>query len=322
MNFKHLTDEVLEAETIDNVRHIKRCEIKLLYQLAEIERRRLYCKRGPTLFIYCTKSLGLPNACAQMRIDTMRAMKIFPQIEEKLVDGTLNMSNIARIEKFVRNEKRIGKIYSKEDRMSLLTNAEHKTTREVILNLVAISPKSAPREKRRLLSVSETEILTVVQNSTLADMDQLKALWSHKNPSMSDAELITLMTTECLKKADPAQKFSRKISLRAHEVPKTKTKTNTKAKAKVNTKAGENTRYIPADVKKSVWLRDKNKCTFPGCESTHLLQYDHIIPFSMGGPTSVENLRLRCHAHNQQAAIDTFGKRKMEQYMNKKPTSD
>ena len=64
-------------------------------------------------------------------------------------------------------------------------------------------------------------------------------------------------------------------------------------------------RYIPSLVRHHVWMRDQGKCTYVcsktrrRCASDHLLQIDHIKPFSLGGTNKVDNLRLLCANHNQ-----------------------
>jgi 5-methylcytosine-specific restriction endonuclease McrA len=54
---------------------------------------------------------------------------------------------------------------------------------------------------------------------------------------------------------------------------------------------------IPKDVRHTVWARDEGCCA--ECDSDFDIQYDHIIPFSMGGASTVENLQLLCARGNQ-----------------------
>lgn len=58
------------------------------------------------------------------------------------------------------------------------------------------------------------------------------------------------------------------------------------------------TRTIPPDVKAAVWQRDGGACT--QCRATEYLEFDHIIPRSLGGATSVGNLQLLCRRCNQE----------------------
>ena len=76
---------------------------------------------------------------------------------------------------------------------------------------------------------------------------------------------------------------------------------------------------IPAAVRRAVWARDGDHCTWPldgggCCGSTHRLELDHIIPWAEWGPSTVENLRVVCARHNALAARQVFGARRMERY--------
>jgi hypothetical protein len=57
---------------------------------------------------------------------------------------------------------------------------------------------------------------------------------------------------------------------------------------------------IPAAVKRAVWARDQGRCTWPlasggRCDSTHLLELDHVNPWARDGRPTEANLRLLCH---------------------------
>ncbi len=78
-------------------------------------------------------------------------------------------------------------------------------------------------------------------------------------------------------------------------------------------------RYVPAQVTRDVWRRDEARCTFVSkhdqrCRETAGLELDHATPVCRGGESTVENLRLRCRAHNQHAAERALG----TQYMRNK----
>src|SRR5690606_9844285 len=70
-------------------------------------------------------------------------------------------------------------------------------------------------------------------------------------------------------------------------------------------------RTIPAAVRRAVWARDEGRCAFAGtqgrCTETAFLEFHHVRPYADGGPAVVENIELRCRAHNQYEAEQYFG---------------
>ena len=59
-------------------------------------------------------------------------------------------------------------------------------------------------------------------------------------------------------------------------------------------------RAISAGVRRQVWQRDGGRCSYVGpqtgrrCNSTHLIEIDHIVPHALGGGADPGNLRLLC----------------------------
>lgn len=55
---------------------------------------------------------------------------------------------------------------------------------------------------------------------------------------------------------------------------------------------------IPDEIKIAVWRRDEGKCA--RCGSREKLEYDHIIPVSLGGSNTIRNIELLCEKCNRE----------------------
>jgi 5-methylcytosine-specific restriction endonuclease McrA len=173
--------------------------------------------------------------------------------------------------------------------------------------LVKLSPKSLPerKESTKVLTESFSEVKIVFDNKTLEKLHRLKNLLAHKiNQKESNmAELIDLLASEALERHEPVNKKQREKS---------------PSPEKVNTLI--RSRHIPTKIRNQVWLRDQGKCTFKDpltnkiCNSSYKIQFDHALPWAMGGEHTIKNLRPHCVGHNLWHAVQFYGKEKMEKY--------
>ncbi|WP_376766838.1 HNH endonuclease signature motif containing protein [Microlunatus parietis] len=60
---------------------------------------------------------------------------------------------------------------------------------------------------------------------------------------------------------------------------------------------GSSRRLVSKAQRRALMLRDQ-ACQFPGCSQTRHLQAHHVISWSRGGPTDLENLILLCRFHH------------------------
>lgn len=65
-------------------------------------------------------------------------------------------------------------------------------------------------------------------------------------------------------------------------------------------------RYIPKITKQIVYTRDGGVCQC--CGSSLQLEYDHIIPFSCGGNSSIHNVQLLCRKCNRSKSNSCYCK--------------
>ena len=73
-------------------------------------------------------------------------------------------------------------------------------------------------------------------------------------------------------------------------------------------------RHIAAEVQRGVWTRDEGRCAFVAksgrrCTETSYLEYHHKDPYVIGGEATIDNISLRCRAHNAYEAELAFGER-------------
>jgi 5-methylcytosine-specific restriction endonuclease McrA len=82
--------------------------------------------------------------------------------------------------------------------------------------------------------------------------------------------------------------------------------------------ARPSSRAIPARLKRQVWERDDGRCGFVGeegrrCNETRGLEYAHVRAWSKGGEHRLDNLGLRCRAHNAYEANQDYGEEFMQE---------
>lgn len=135
MNLKHLTDKTL----LENTRKLALAEreitVKVLHHLKEIDSRKLYSDLGfSSLFDYCVRELGYSAGSAHRRISSARLLGEIPSIEKKIEAGLLNLTNVASLSQFFRENHIQGSV-QKED---IIAKVEGLSKRECDLKLMLL----------------------------------------------------------------------------------------------------------------------------------------------------------------------------------------
>lgn len=279
MNLKHLTDISLRHETRKAALREREATTVLLHHIREVDDRKLYCDwRFTSLFDWCVRDLGLCEGSAQLRITAARLLADIPEIEEKIKQGTLTLTNIAQINQFCRQNN----IVDINEKREMLFKVENLSKKEAEKKLFQISGKeNIEKETEKRISDKKTKIVLILSDET---MDSLKEIKDLIGKELSSDELIQAM-----------------VSALKEKIEKTKFKQTSKphaAKVLKDRIIVAESRVICSAVKREVYQRDK-KCT--NCGSKRNLNFDHRHPYSMGGGNSAENIRLLCFQCNQRA---------------------
>ena len=88
--------------------------------------------------------------------------------------------------------------------------------------------------------------------------------------------------------------------------------------------AAKRTRYITADVRGAVYVRDGGRCTFVDlvsgyrCGERRFMELHHTEPYAWGGGHTVEGITLRCRAHNLLDARQVFGDAAIDRHLRRR----
>ena len=92
-----------------------------------------------------------------------------------------------------------------------------------------------------------------------------------------------------------------------HRIEKAQTIAAISGDASRSRTASNGNRNIPREVRMYVWERDRGQCVV--CGSKNRLEFDHIIPFSLGGSDTSRNVQLLCEVCNRAKGTNVgFGK--------------
>jgi len=145
----------------------------------------------------------------------------------------------------------------------------------------------------RPLAAERYEIRFTASTETLEKLHAAQDLLGHAVPS-----------------GDLAQVFDRALTLLVADLERKKFAATSRPRA--STPSGVNERHIPAVVKRGVTIGDRGQCAFVSpngrrCGERRFLEFHHIVPVAAGGRATIENIQLRCRAHNGYAVDQYFG---------------
>ena len=339
----------------------KQVLVAFLRHLAEFDRRRAYAAGPhSSLFQYCVREIGLSEDEAYLRILAARLGRDYPAVLDMLGSGQTHLSCLAKLSPHLtpENAQRLldearGKSKREVERIAArygapppgsdsirwiapaaAQEAEAPGAEAPQLALggsdTGSSPMQAPRrtsalgaaespiaartgsQSRPPAQAQEPQLVRIAFTASeelLAKIERAKGLLRHKFPTGRLELLVGAAFAALLDRCDPERRPSSRPAGTAG-----------------TGQAGARSRRIPRWVRDRVWRRDGGRCAFIAadgrrCPARDWLEYDHIRPFALGGPSDdPENIRLCCRTHNGFAAREIFGEDAMPRRTRAEPT--
>ena len=316
-----LSDDDLLSGLLGVIFDTRKLLVKLLFFLAEIERRRLHEDLGhKSLHDFCMRRYGMSLAAAHRRVTTLRLALRFPLIFELLESGALNMSTVLDLKSYLNEanhrellNEAIGK--SAEQIQELIAERFPRPDVPSSIRPAVLLPgdwlppnedggavcghQGPPAYNERnileVLSPDRHRVEFTASESLRRKLEHARSMMRHSNPK-GDLGVIVERAMDLLIPRLERERYGKTLKPRKPGAP-------------MPIANGDD---IPPAIRHAVAERDGYQCVFCGedghrCGSRDWLEFDHIVPKALGGETTVENLRLLCRTHNRRAAEKAFG---------------
>jgi 5-methylcytosine-specific restriction endonuclease McrA len=281
---------------------------KLVAHLAEIEDRRLHLLAGfSSMFEFCTKELHFGEGEAFRRILAARLGRRFPVIYTLLATGALNLSTLELLREWLTDDNH-------EELFAAVAGKSKRDVQEIIALRFPRSdiPSRIRRATIEPLSEARFAIEFTASGALREKLELCRDLMSHANPSR-DLAVVIERAVDLLLAALERTRLAR--------VKRTRERHGNR---------GRKPSGIGSATRRAVFERDGLQCTYVAenghrCEARAFLELDHVEPKALGGTSEIENLRVRCRAHNRLWAEQVFGRERVEQgrhFCQKKCASD
>jgi hypothetical protein len=327
-SLRRLTDDELVGRVRALTDREREDVVQVIAHLAELDTRDVHFRAGyASLFAYCRDALGLSEADAYNRIEVARAARRFPVVLDRLAEGAVNATAVRLLAPHM----------TVDNHEAVLESARGKSRSEVEELVARLAPRpDATTSLRRLPLGAASPPLALVSPTALSSStdhasppvpsppwraggpvtsplapDRYRLVVTIGYATLQKLRLAKDMLRHAIPSGDEAAILDRALTALLEDLAKKK------FAATENPRPGrptaEGSRHVPAEVKRTVWLRDAGRCAFVGeggrrCTELGFLEFHHLKPYVVGGPATVQNIQLRCRRHNDYEARVFFGR--------------
>jgi len=295
-----LSDRDLEAEVARLAGCEREATASLIAHLAELYGRRLHERAGfSSLFTYCTDVLRLSEHEAYDRMKAAKVVRRYPAVLTLLASGRVNLTTVRLLAPHL----------TRKNQEELFSAASGKSKRQVQELLAGRYPRAdVASSVRKLPSWSLASAPTPVVQPL--SPDRYRVTFTANAEMCEKLELAQDLLSHTIPAGDLAHVFARALDALVDALVKQKFAVT--SRPATSRGQADDSRNIPAEVKRGAFIRDRGRCAFVGthgrrCGERAFLEFHHLVPYAVGGRPTVDNIELRCRAHNGYEAAQFYG---------------
>jgi len=347
-----LDNAELTAELSRLARCEREATAALIVHLAEFDARRLFEGASyPSLFKYCMAVLHLSEDAVYNRIKAARAAREYPVIIDMLESGALTPTTVRLLAPRLTRENhqellaaasgkgkqaveellarrfpqpdvpaRVRKVPSRPaaPMADVAATGASPTACPPVAGrepLAAATPPVVPRVEAAVAPRAEAAPVLPLPAATRAVVRPL-APERYEIRFTASAEMREKLRVaqdllgHTIPSGDIAQVFDQALTVLVADLSRKKFAAT--GRPRRSRGQSDQSRNIPAEVKRHVGARDQRRCAFVApngqrCDERRFLEFHHVIPYGAGGKATVDNIELRCRAHNGYEADLFYG---------------
>ena len=296
-----------------------------------------------SLFGYCTEALRLSEDAACNRIEAAHVCRRFPAILDLLASGEMSLTSVRMLRHCLtpenheavlarargRRRKDIEALVAElAPRPDVPPSVGKLPTARPAAASTLLSAATAPANGGETASAASPEPLPLsVPPASIptrrpiietTSPERYRVQFTIGKESHEKLRRVQALLRREIPDGDPGAIFDRALTLLLEKVERAKIGGAAKPRpirSGTDRATAGSSRHTANHVKRVAWRHDGAQCGFVAadgrrCTERTFLEFHHVKPYALGGPTTPENISLRCRRHNQYEAELVFGPRR------------
>ena len=285
--------------------HERQLTQSIIEHIAEVDRRKLFLKMAhASLFDYLTKEMGYSAGAAQRRIDAARLIRSQPQVSEQIAKGSLNLSQISKMQHLCRQiKKETGQTPTTQMQNTVLAKLQNQNGQQTdLIQAKEFNVQPKMEEKRVLQKDESTRIELTFSKEEMLILKSAQESLSNKTGG-SLKEVVLELACQHLQKQKKISQTSKPTTELALESKITSTMEVISSQQASVANIPQTPKALTPRLRRQILQRDqcyqyRDKISGKICGSKYFLQIDHIQPRFANGSNAPNNLRILCSSHN------------------------